>query len=83
MSAKVFQFTITTTPSIIVAADNAAEQINLHAVGECYIGVEGLTTANGFLLDNKDKVTLQNDGNALYAVTSAGTAVLYVLAIQK
>ena len=83
MSLTNNQYTITTTPSIIVPANNAAEQVNLHCVGTVYLGDANVSSSNGFLMDNKDKITLQNDGAALYAVTASGTATLYVLSIQK
>lgn len=83
MTISSAQHTITTTPTIIVPADNAAEEVHLHAVGALYVGGENLTTANGYLLDNKDKVVVNNDGNAIYAVVSVGTAILYVLVNQK
>jgi len=39
-----------------------------------------LTTANGYKLDNGDKLSiLVGDNEALYAITTSGTATLYVL----
>jgi hypothetical protein len=34
-------------------------------------------------MDNGDKVVIQNHGNPIYAITSAGTANLSTLVIQK
>ena len=50
------------------------------ASGALYIGGADLSLANGYRLDNGDKLTLRvGDHSALYAMTSSGTATLYVL----
>jgi hypothetical protein len=78
------QYTITATATLIVAADNAAEEIHIHATsGAFYIGGSDVTASNGYLLDHKDKVVVQNHGNALYGITSTGTQAAGVLVIQK
>jgi len=78
---KSAQFTITTSAQIIVPAEIGDQMAYLHsASGAIYIGGADLTVANGYRLDNGDKLTLQvGDHTALYAVTSSGTATLYVL----
>jgi hypothetical protein len=48
-----------------------------------YLGGADVTVANGYRMDNGDKVVIQNHGNAIYAVTSAGTSNLSTLVIQK
>jgi hypothetical protein len=55
--------------------------VYLHsASGTLYIGGADLTTANGYKLDNGDKLTMMvGDQEALYAITTSGTATLYVL----
>jgi hypothetical protein len=74
-------FTVSTTASIVVPANIAYQAVYLHsASGTLYIGGSDLTTANGYKLDNGDKLTLMvGDQEALYAITSSGTATLYVL----
>jgi hypothetical protein len=78
---KSAQFTITTSAQIIVPAEIGDQMAYLHsASGAIYIGGADLTVANGYRLDNGDKLTVQvGDHTALYAVTSSGTATLYVL----
>jgi hypothetical protein len=78
---KSAQFTITTSAQIIVPAEIGDQMAYLHsASGAIYIGGADLTVANGYRLDNGDKLTLQvGDHTALYAVTSSGTATLFVL----
>jgi hypothetical protein len=78
---KSAQFTITTSAQIIVPAEIGDQMAYLHsASGAIYIGGADLTVDNGYRLDNGDKLTLQvGDHTALYAVTSSGTATLYVL----
>ncbi len=50
------------------------------ASGALYIGGADLSLANGYRLDNGDKLTLMvGDHSALYAMTSSGTATLFVL----
>ena len=74
-------FSVSTTASIVVPSNIAYQSVYLHsASGVIYIGGADLTTANGYRLDNGDKLTLMvGDQEALYAITSSGTATLYVL----
>ena len=84
MTVSSAQYSVTTTQSVVVAEDNAAEEIHLHSgSGTIYLGGADVTTANGYRMDNGDKTIVQNHGNAVYAITSSGTATLYVLSIQK
>lgn len=74
-------FTVTTGAAIVVPAEIGDQMAYLHsASGTLYIGGADLTAANGYRLDNGDKLSLMvGDHQALYAVTSSGTATLYVL----
>lgn len=74
-------YTVTNTASIVVPALIGDQSAYLHsASGTLYIGGADLTTANGYRLDNGDKLSLLiGDHEALYAITSSGTATLYVL----
>ena len=74
-------YTVSTTASIVVPANIAYQSVYVHsASGTLYIGGADLTTANGYKLDNGDKLTIMvGDQEALYAITSSGTATLYVL----
>lgn len=74
-------FSVGTTASIVVPALIGDQSAYLHsASGTIYIGGADLTTANGYRLDNGDKLSvLIGDHEALYAITSSGTASLYVL----
>jgi hypothetical protein len=74
-------YTVSTTASVVVAANIAYQSVYLHsASGTLYIGGADLTTANGYKLDNGDKLTIMvGDQEALYAITTSGTATLYVL----
>lgn len=73
--------TVTTTTAIVVPADIADQTVWLHSSsGTLYIGGSDLTSANGYKLDNGDKIAINvGDHEALYAITSTGTANLYVL----
>jgi len=74
-------FSVGTTASIVVPALIGDQSAYLHsASGTLYLGGADLTTANGYRLDNGDKLSvLIGDHEALYAITSSGTATLYVL----
>ncbi len=75
------QITVTTTPTVLVPANIADQTALLHATNaELFIGGSDLTTANGYLVDNKDKLTIPvGDHEGLYGVVSSGTAVVSVL----
>jgi len=84
MTISSANYTITTTASIVVPVDNAAEEVHFHSSsGTLYLGGADLTVANGYRMDNGDKVVVQNHGNAIYAITSSGTSNLSTLVIQK
>ena len=84
MTISSADYTITTTRSIVVPVDNAAEEVHFHSSsGTLYIGGADVTSSNGYKMDNGDKMVVQNHGNAIYAVTSSGTATLSTLVIQK
>ena len=84
MTISSADYTITTTRSIVVPVDNAAEEVHFHSSsGIIYIGGADVTSSNGYRMDNGDKMVVQNHGNAIYAVTSSGTATLSTLVIQK
>ena len=73
--------TVTTTAAIVVPESIFHQTVWLHSSsGTLYIGGNDLTVANGYKVDNGDKITINvGDYQALYAITSSGTATLYVL----
>ena len=78
-------FTVTTTRAIVVAANRADQVVQLNNASggggsiPIYIGGPNLTAANGYKLDNGDKLQIPlSDLEDLYAITSSGTATLYV-----
>ena len=74
------QKTITTTSQSIVSVDNVTQHVSLHAAGEIYIGNEGVTSSNGYLMDNNNKLSLVlNAGEVLYGVTGTSSGTLYIL----
>jgi PKD repeat protein len=84
MTISSANYTVTTTASVVVANDQAAEEVHFHSSsGTLYIGGADVTVANGYKMDNGDKTIVQNHGNPIYAITSAGTATLSTLVIQK
>ncbi len=77
---KTSQVTVTTTATLLVAADPHDQTVLLHtAQGACYIGNAAVTSSTGFKVDNNNEVTLPLGAyEALYAITSSGTDTVYV-----
>jgi hypothetical protein len=76
------QITVTTSPTLLVAGDAGAEQVNLHAKHTTYLGGADVTTSTGYQMDNGDKLTLQNHESPIYAI-SASSGIMQVLVITK
>lgn len=78
MALQTKQITVTTTSQVVVETDNVRRDVLLHAKHDCYIGNEGVTTSNGFLLDNGDEFRMTLfEGEVLWVVTNSGTGTLY------
>ncbi len=74
------QFTITTTSQAVVSVDDVTQQVALHAKHDIFIGNEGVTSSNGYLMDNGDNLSLVlNAGEVLHAVSGVGSGTLHVL----
>jgi hypothetical protein len=76
------QITVGATATVLVAATAFDQTVYLHnsGGGVVYLGAANVTTANGYKLDNGDKITIGvGDHEALYAVTASGTNVVSVL----
>lgn len=76
------QITVDTTATVLVAATAFDQTVYLHnsGGGVVYLGAANVSTANGYKLDNGDKITIGvGDHEALYAVTASGTNVVSVL----
>ena len=74
------QVTVTTTSQSIVSVDDVTQRVHLHAKHDIYIGNEGVTSSNGYLMDNGDEIDVTlNAGEVLYAVAGATSGTLYVL----
>jgi len=52
------QVTVTTTSQSIVSVDNVSRDVLLHAKNALYVGNSGVTSSNGYLLDDGDEVRL-------------------------
>lgn len=84
MGVRSSQVTITTSPTLLAAADAVGEMVYLHSSsGTCYVGASDVTISTGYKMDNGDKLTVQNRESALYAITSAGTVTMQVMAIER
>lgn len=78
------QTTVTTTPTLLVAGDAQAEEVHFHSSsGTIYLGDSNVTSSTGYKMDNGDKGVFANHENAIYGITSSGTATMNVLIITK
>jgi hypothetical protein len=76
------QVIVGTTATVLAAATNFDQTVWLHnsGGGVVYIGAANVSTANGYKLDNGDKMELPvGDHEALYGVTASGTNTVCVL----
>ena len=72
---------MTGTRQSIISVDNVTRDVLLHAKHQIFIGNSGVTSTNGYILDNGDVLRLSLvDGEDLWAVTSGGSGTLHVLA---
>jgi hypothetical protein len=76
------QKSVTTTATLLVTANRADQLVYLHSSsGIIYLGNSDVTTSTGYRMDNGDKLSLQlSDNEALYGITSSGTATMMVMA---
>jgi len=84
MAVSSAQFTVTTTPVKIVAADIAAEMVYIHSeTAIAYLGGDNtVSSTTGYKLDVNDKISLTNHEGELWAV-SVSTSAISVLIITK
>jgi hypothetical protein len=76
------QISVGTTATVLVVATAFDQTVYLHNLGGAalYLGAANVSTANGYKLDNGDKITIGvGDHEALYAVAANGTHVVSVL----
>ena len=74
------QVTVTSTSQSIISVDNVTRDVILHAKHEVFLGNSGVTSSNGYIMDNGDVLRLSlMDGEDLWAVTAGGTGTLHVL----
>ena len=74
------QTTVTTTATLLVAADPHDQTVLLHTEsGSAYVGNASVTSSTGFKIDSNNKVTLPLGAyEALYAIANSGTTKVYV-----
>jgi hypothetical protein len=76
------QVTVNTTATVLVAATAFDQTAYLHNLGggAVYLGAANVSAANGYKLDNGDKITIGvGDHEALYAIAANGTHTVSVL----
>ena len=76
------QVSVGTTATVLVALTNFDQTVWLHnsGGGVVYIGDSTVTSANGYKLDNGDKMQLLvGDHEGLWGITASGTNVVCVL----
>ena len=75
------QVSVTTTATLLVAANIMDQTVWIHnSGGALYIGASNVTTANGYKLDNGDKMQVPvGDHEGLYGIAASGTHTIAVL----
>jgi hypothetical protein len=74
------QVTVTSTSQSIVSVDNVQRDVLLHAKHEIYIGNSGVTSTNGYLMDNGDELRMSlTEGEDLWAVSGTSSGTLHIL----
>jgi hypothetical protein len=78
---KSIAVTVTTSPTLVIAADNIPRHCYLHSQsGSLYIGGNDVTAANGFHLSNGESIELFVQTNeTVYAITSSSSHTMRVL----
>lgn len=77
--------TVNSTRQLIVPIDGSAQEVHFHsASGKVHLGGSDVTVDNGFEVDNGEKITmLVHPGDALYAITSAGSVTITLLVLTR
>jgi hypothetical protein len=75
------QKTVTTTATLLVTANTHDQKVYLHSSsGTIYLGDSAITSSTGYKMDNGDKLIVDlGDNEALYGITSSGTATMQVM----
>ena len=76
------QVSVVATPTLLVASTGFDQTVWLHNSGGgiVYLGDSGVTTSNGYKLDNGDKMQVPvGDHEGLYGIAASGTHTIAVL----
>lgn len=74
------QVTVTTERQKIIDTDNVSRDVLLHAKHDIVVGDSGVTTSNGYIMDNGDQIRLTlMEGEDLYAVCAGSSGILAIL----
>lgn len=73
--------TVTTSPTLLISADNQNRICYLHSTsGSTYLGDSGLTISTGLHLPNNQTIEIHLPlGETLYGITNSGTTNVRVL----
>jgi hypothetical protein len=73
--------TVTTSPTLLVAADNQNRIVWLHTTsGSTYLGDSAVTSSSGLHLENNSTLEIHLPfGETLYGIANAGTTNVRVL----
>lgn len=75
-----YQYSLGTTPVQVVPTDNVQRSVCIHSKGSICLGNEGVTTANGLIMDNGDKIVIiLHEGETLWAVSNTTAQSLSIL----
>jgi len=79
MTIKANKISVGTTKKELIAVDNVSRDVALHSKGAIHIGGSDVTTTDGYLIDNGDKLILKlAEGEVLWGVATSATSDIYV-----
>lgn len=74
------QFSVTSTPVLLAKTNGAPQEVHLHcAQGSVYLDSAGVTTSNGYKLDNGQMITITLTTNEELWAVAQTSGTLYVL----
>ena len=83
MALTTSQETVTTSPTLLIAAENNPVLVHLHLhdnTDNVYLGNSTVTTSTGLRLLKQDSFEINlAPGNALYAIITTGTATVSII----
>ena len=79
MTIQATKIAVGTTKVQLVETDNVSRDLALHSKGQIHIGGSDVTSTDGYLMDNGDKLIIKlAEGETLWGVATTTTSDVYV-----